>query len=113
MAIVDKVFRYTKPDVSIRQVKEAGGTHVVTNQNGLYNQNLTVDELCLLRNLIWDYKEYIKSHPNKHGNHDGWDERHFTEFVHSWMFTDKKNVTLYSDIILDIEDGVKFEGQLP
>lgn len=103
------VFHYKKPDISKRKVSERygigglDGGHTITHKNGLYNQNLTVDELSLLRALLWEGREVMK---------DSWEFRRFTELIHSWMFTKKKDIVLFQDILKDFEEGVNFEGKL-
>lgn len=100
------IFHYTQPDISKREISTRHGNggidggHTVTHKDGLYNQNLTVGELSLLRTMIWEYKELCK---------DSHEYRRFLNFIHTWMFTDEKKPVIHADILKDFEEGVNFE----
>lgn len=106
LGITKTTYKYRKPDPALRPVSTkhgSGGVHTVTGKRGLYNQNLTVGELSILRTMIWEYKAVTR---------DDWEYRRFLEYIHSWMFTDAKQPVLHADIIQDIEEGVPFEERL-
>lgn len=110
LGIKKTIFHYKIPDISKRKIINKHGSggldggHVVTHKKGLYNQNLTVGELSLLRTFIWEYKKVAK---------DSWEYMRFLAFIHSWMFTENKEPVVHADILRDFEEGVNFEGKLP
>lgn len=92
---------YKKADKSKRPVMDVRPQNVtITGPHGLYNENLTAEELMLLRTLIWDSKN------------TGLRGRDFIDFLHSWMFTNEKIPTVYPDIQEHLDEGVNYEDRL-
>lgn len=75
-----------EPEIEKREVVDIGKCDVtVTRAGAMYNPNLTMDELCLLRSIIWEH----------------YDDHEITSMIHSWMFCNKKpkKVRRFSDLL--------------
>lgn len=96
---------YKEPDVSKRKVSDRfgdGESKVITHPNGLYNPNLTIGELCLLRTLIHELQTSMQ---------DG--STYILEVLpvlHKWLFAkEAPEILIYLDIKQDFENGTKID----
>lgn len=103
-----RVYKHREPDLSEREMTERWGdgkNTVFTGIAGLYNENLTIGELSLLRHLLWDFRDI----ENKDGTIT---VRAALQLIKSWLLKNEDGSQKKLSIALDIKNAFDIGAEI-